>query len=151
MIQLQFGNWVRGAAIQVTTTELLKNFSKAAGFDDVEAHFELSVLYGKGQGVELDLKKELHHLEKAAIGGHPMARYNLACCEEDNGNHDRAMKHYIIAANLGDEDALDAVKHGFAHGYVSKEDFEAALRGHQAAVDATKSAQRDKAHKLLGK
>ena len=28
---------------------------------------------------------------------------------------------------------------------VSKEDFEAALRGHQAAVDATKSQQRDAA------
>jgi hypothetical protein len=37
------------------------------------------------------------------------------------------------------------VKNGFAHGLVSKEDFEAALRGHQAAVDATKSADREEA------
>jgi len=36
---------------------------------------------------------------------------------------------------------------GFMDGVVSKEDFEAALRGHQAAVDATKSEQRDAAYK----
>ena len=55
------------------------------------------------------------------------------------------MKHWIIAAKLGDDDALDNVKLGFMDGYVSKEEFEAALRGHQAAVDATKSEQRDAA------
>jgi hypothetical protein len=31
-------------------------------------------------------------------------------------------------------------------GVVSKEDYAAALRGHQAAVDATKSEQRDAAY-----
>ena len=36
------------------------------------------------------------------------------------------------------------MKAGF-NGLVSKEDYEAALRGHQAAVDATKSEQREKA------
>ncbi len=53
------------------------------------------------------------------------------------------MKHFIIAAKLGSNDALEVVKKYFTHGLASKEDFEAALRGHQAAVDATKSEQRD--------
>ncbi len=47
---------------------------------------------------------------------------------------------------LGLDRALAMAKHGFAAGLVSKEDFEAALRGHQAAVDATKSEQREKAY-----
>ena len=34
-------------------------------------------------------------------------------------------------------------------GIVSKEDYAAALRGHQAAVDATKSTQREKAEKAM--
>jgi TPR repeat protein len=123
-----------------------QNFSKAAELDDIEAHFELSVLYRKEQGVEKDEKKEIYHLEEASIGGHPKARYNLGCHEEDSGQINRAMKHYIIAAKLGLDRALEAVKKGFAHGIVSKEDFEAALRGHQAAVDATKSEQRDAAY-----
>jgi len=34
--------------------------------------------------------------------------------------------------------------------YVNKEDFEAALSGHQAAVDATKSEQREEAYAEYG-
>ena len=60
------------------------------------------------------------------------------------------MQHFIIAANLGLDEALDEVKDGFRCGFVSKEDFEAALRGHQAAVDATKSQQREEACIVLG-
>lgn len=56
------------------------------------------------------------------------------------------MKHFIIAAKLGDDEALDVVKEGFQVELVSEEDYEAALCGHQAAVDATKSQHRDKAY-----
>jgi hypothetical protein len=44
---------------------------------------------------------------------------------------------------------LDAVKKAYQYGDASKEDYEVALRGHQAAVDATKSEERDKAHQIL--
>jgi TPR repeat protein len=121
-------------------------WTKAAALGCIEAHFSLSVMYSKGEGVEKNMKKEVYHLEEAAIGGHPWARINLGRFENKNMRMDRAMKHYIIAAKLGLDDGLEAVKKGFALGVVSKEDFEAALRGHQAAVDATKSEQREKAY-----
>ena len=122
-------------------------FTKAAESGYIIAHFNLSNMYKKGRGVEKDEKKKIYHLEEAAIGGHPKARFNLANHEfRNNGRIDRAIKHWVIAANLGNDGALEAVKIGFAHGDVSKEDFEAALRGHQAAVDATKSEQREKAY-----
>jgi len=57
-------------------------YTKAAKMGDVGAHVLLSFLYHDGKGVEKDEKKELHHLEEAAIAGHPVARYNLACYEE---------------------------------------------------------------------
>jgi TPR repeat protein len=82
--------------------------SKAAELGDVGAHYELSVMYNEEEGVEKDDKKELHHLEQAAIGGHPDARINLGCVEEENGRADRAIKHWIIAATLGSDDSLDA-------------------------------------------
>ena len=63
--------------------------------------------------------------------------------ESGNGLIDRAVKHWIIATNLGYDASLDALKMGYKRGFVSKEDFAAALRGHQAAVDATKSPQRE--------
>jgi TPR repeat protein len=94
--------------------------TKAAELGDIRAHYLLSIMYRQGKGVEKDVKKELHHLEQAAIGGHPVARHNLGYVEEKNGRLDRAVKHYIIAATLGFDDSL-------------------------AAVDATKSPQRDEA------
>ena len=42
------------------------------------SHYELAVMYWEGEGgVEKDMKKGLFHMEKAAIGGHLSARYNL--------------------------------------------------------------------------
>ena len=121
-------------------------YTKAVAVGDIGAHFNLSCLYNEGKGVERDMKKEMYHLEEAAIAGDPSARFNLANLEGRNGRRDRAAKHFIIAAKLGLDVALDKVKQGFQRGVLSKEDFEAALRGHQAAVDATKSEQREEAY-----
>jgi tetratricopeptide (TPR) repeat protein len=126
-------------------------YTKAADLGDIEAHYNLSLMYQKGEGVEKDKKKEMHHLEEAAIGGHPSARYNLGCHEGNAGRIGRSTKHFIIAANLGYDDALEEVKNFFTLELVSKEEYEAALRGHQAAVDATKSHQRDAAEEYYEK
>jgi TPR repeat protein len=107
-------------------------------------------MYHLGEGVEKDEKKTLYHLEEAAIGGHDFARHNLGYLEWKNGRIERAAKHWIIAAKLGYDDSLNALKEGYKKkGYVSKEDFAAALRGYQAAVDATKSPQREEAEIAL--
>ena len=126
-------------------------WTKAASMGGVKAHYQLSCLYQNGRGVEKDEKKELHHLEEAAIGGHHLARYNLGCVEEENGRVDRAAKHYIIAAKLGYDTSLELVKNLYKDGLVSKEDFEAALRGHYAAIEATKSPQREEAAEFYKK
>jgi len=122
-----------------------ENFSKGAELGNAGAHYLLSSLYDKGEGVKKDEKKEVFHLEQAAIGGNPFARNNLAHFETLNGRHDRAVKHCIIAAKLGHDDALESLKNVYGKGHISKEDFAAALRGHQAAVNATKSPAREAA------
>ena len=101
-------------------------------------------MYREGKGVEKDKGKEIHHMEEAAIGGHPTARarYMLACCEHDNGNIGRAVKHWIVAATQGDDYSIKELMEAFKEGHVSKEDLDATLRAHHAAVDATKSQQR---------
>ncbi len=119
-------------------------YKKAADLGHVIAHFGLSLMYLDGKGVAKDEKKGVYHLEQAAIGGHPAARYNLGCLDERDGQLDRAVKHWIIAANLGHDNSLKALKVSYREGLVSKEDFAAVLRAHQAAVDATKSPQREK-------
>ena len=120
-------------------------FTKAAALGDALVHYQLSILYRDGKGVGQDKKRELHHLEQAAIGGNPDARHDLGCTEERRGRMDRAVKHFIIAAKLGYDKSLACVKDLYKAGLVSKDDFAVALRGHQAAVDATKSPQREEA------
>eukprot|EP00986_Skeletonema_menzelii_P013808 scaffold8428_cov151-Skeletonema_menzelii.AAC.6 len=76
-----------------------------------------------GEGVEKDEGKAIHHLEEAAMGGHPRARYdlglgeatiggypearyNLGANEWTNNRNDRAVKHWIIAATLGEDESI---------------------------------------------
>ena len=120
-------------------------WTKAAALGDPFAHHELSILYREGQGVEKDEKRALYHAEQAAIGGHPIARHNVGWTEKERGRMDRAVKHYIIAAKLGNDKSLENLTNGYRAGHVSKEDFTAALRGYQAAIAATKSPQREEA------
>ena len=122
---------------------------KSAGLGEMDAHYRLSVLYHKGHGVEKDIGMEMYHLEEAAIGGHPAARYNLGCHEwKTNDNDERAVKHWIIAAKLGHDDSIKALLGAFRSGMIIKEILAAALRAHQAAVDATKSPQREEAEEV---
>src|SRR6056300_653516 len=106
-------------------------------------------MYRTGQGVEKDTKKQVFHLEEAAIGGHHMARHNLGCEEVDNGRYERARKHFIIAANLGWHDSLSNLKILYAVGHATKGDYADALRAYQAAVDETKSEERERAEKAI--
>ena len=124
-------------------------YTKAAELGDASAHYNLSFMYRLGQGVEKDEKNEVYHLEVAAIGGHVLARKNLGCHEANNGRMERAVKHFTIAASMGDEESMKALWNYHARGLVKKEQLSATLRVHQAAVDAPKSAQREEAEEFL--
>ncbi len=127
-------------------------WTKAAELEDLDAHYELGAIYFEELWVEedeeincpfLNEERSVYHLERAAIGGHAEARHILGCVEEYNGNIDRAVKHYIIAANLGYEDSMKEVWDFFKSECIAKEDLEATLRTHTAAIDAMKSPERD--------
>ena len=53
------------------------------------------------------------------------------------------MKHWIIAANLGDDRSMKELKQGYEEGLVSKDEYTATLHAYQTAVDATKSQKRE--------
>lgn len=118
-------------------------FLRASELGWAAAHYSLGVSYIKGVGIEQDQKKAIHHWQQAAMMGYVSARYILGVREMKNGNLDDAMKHFMIAAKCGDDDSLNLFKPGFLDGYVTKEDFEKTLRGHQASKDETKCDQRD--------
>ena len=116
----------------------IEYWTKAAELGDATGHLKLGTRYNYGKGVEKDEEKAVYHWEEAAIGGHPIARQNL-------GYYERAVKHLIIAANLGYEESMKELWKFYSAGYITKEELESTLRTHNAAIDATKSAQRDAA------
>ena len=122
--------------------------SKAAQLGNVEAQAFLSGMYRFGEGVERDEAKEIHYLEEAAMGGDPESRYNIGAIEWRKGNTDRAVKHYTIAAAQGDDNAIKALMGAFKRGVVEKDVLTISLREHKAAVDATKSPQREQAKNI---
>ena len=127
-------------------TAAFQYLTNAADLGQAEAHYRLSMMYRDGKGVEKDEKRALHHAEKAAIGGDPGARHHLGYIEAENGRMDRAVKHLIIAAKQGNDDSLESIKNLYKTEHVSKGVFATALRGHHAAIAATKSPQREEAY-----
>ena len=95
-------------------------YAKAAELGDVDARDKLACMYGFGEGVEKDKEKYIHHLEEAAIGGHPEARYALGFNEAEKGNLERAVKHWIIGATQGDDQSIKELLNVFKEGYLEK-------------------------------
>jgi len=121
-------------------------WTKAAELGDADAHHRLGDSYFDGEVVEEDFKKAVYHYEKAAVGGHHMARHNLGAIEEEvNNNTERAVKHYIIAAKLGFEKSMKELWGQYSKGNITKEDLDDTLRTHHAAVNEMKSPQRKEA------
>eukprot|EP00956_Cyclotella_meneghiniana_P036872 scaffold131539_cov43-Cyclotella_meneghiniana.AAC.9 len=81
-----------------------------------------SFYFEREEMVEMDEKKAKHHWQIAAIKGNENARFNLGCIEANNGNMDRAMRHFTIGAKCGEDKSLKAVKKGFTLGNVAKDD-----------------------------
>ena len=120
----------------------------AAELGSKDAQYSLGVLYMKGTGVGKDTAKAIRHYEAAAMSGHVSARFNLGCEEHSAGNYDLALQHYLIAAKLGDQDALTNVKGMYMDGLATKADYAEALRGYQGAAKEMRSPDRDEARAL---
>ena len=73
------------------------------------------------------------------------ARFHLGLIEDISGNHEQAMKHWMICAEDGFDPSLKAIRKAYSNGNTTKDMFEKALRVHKDAKDAMKSVQRDAA------
>ena len=123
-------------------------WNRAVELGSVGAHYDLGRAYIYGtEGVDRDLEKALHHWKVAAIRGHEKARYALGLFEE-NYSMKIAMKHYMIVAGSGYDEALKEVGKGYKAGLVTKDDYASTLRSYQTIRDEMKSDQRTKASTL---
>ena len=95
--------------------------------------------------MEIDKKKANHYYKLAAIGGDVYSRYNLGAVEGEDGNMNRALKHYMIAAGGGIDLSLKEIQKLYTNGHAKKDDYATALRAYQVYLVEIKSTQRNEA------
>ena len=123
-------------------------WTETAELGSIEALYNLGDSYFRGEGVQEDKAVAAEFYKKAAMQGHAMSRYSLGCYEGQKGNYDRAVRHMLISAKMGDKDSLEKMKKGFMAGHATKEQYTQALKGYQDAVAEMKSHDRDKVKRL---
>ena len=134
--------------LEKDVTRAVELYERAAELGEKKAHYNLGVLYDEGIEVAKDMAKAFRHYEIAAMCGDSFARHNLGSMETKSGNYDLALQHYMIAANLGQEISLDAVKGFLIAGLATNDDYAGALRGYQNAIEEMSSPERDEAKYL---
>ncbi|KAL7526351.1 hypothetical protein ACHAXR_001446, partial [Thalassiosira sp. AJA248-18] len=127
------------------SNKALELLHQAAKLGCAESHYNLATCYVQGEVVEKDEKKAKYHWERAAMGGCVKSRRNLGVFEAKAGNMNRAMKHFMISAGFGCGKSLKNIRYGFSNGFVTKDEFEKALRAHKESKDEMQSDQRDAA------
>lgn len=64
------------------------------------------------------------------------------------GDHNRAVRHYLISAKMGDKNSVESIKNLFMDRLATMEQYAEALRGYNDAVKEMKSRDRDEAKRL---
>ncbi|EJK75984.1 hypothetical protein THAOC_02275 [Thalassiosira oceanica] len=95
-----------------------------------------------GEGIPQDSAKALRQWERAATQGSVSARHNLGIHDWDQGNYERGVKHFLIAAKMGAKISLDSIKDMFVEGVASKEQYADALKGYQDSMEEMASSER---------
>ena len=126
-------------------TQAFKLFVRAGDLGCTKAYCSVGYAYKNGEGVEIDKKKATHYYKLAAIGGNMPSRHNLGVDDKNTGNMNRALKHYMIAAEGGQPHSLKKIQELYTNGHATKDDYAKALRAYQAYLAEIKSTQRDAA------
>jgi len=137
-----------GLGLQKDARKAVKLWEEAAELGSIQALHSLGNAYEIGEGIQQDMVKAAEFYEKAAMQGWVEARHNLGGCEARNRNDDRAVRHLLISAKMGDKDSVDNTKRAFKAGVATKEQYAEALKGYQDAAEEMKSHDRDEAERV---
>jgi len=131
--------------MQQNRAKALEYWHRSGELGYAGSYHNIGTYYDLGYGVGVDKKKATYYWELAAMLGHVVARHNLGVVEENKGNLDRALKHYMIAVGIGCIESMENIKELFKDGYATEDDYEKALSTYQAYVDGIRSELRDNA------
>ena len=135
----------RGYVKHQNHAKALELWHRAGELGDSSAYYRIACAYSMGRGVDVDMNKAIHYWKLCAMGGSILARHNLGVFEKRDGNHHRALKHWMIAAEGGDHACVKKIQGHYREGHATKGDYQIALRAYQSFVDEIRSNQRDEA------
>ena len=102
MHTLAFGYGLGHYGLPVDQAKSIDLLRQSAGHGYPPAQYKLGNNHLNGDmGFEQNEEEELRYMEKAAEGGHLIARHNIGCAEGSNGNHAAAMRNLRLAASGG--------------------------------------------------
>ena len=128
--------------------QAIKLWTEAAELGSLDAHYHLGTVYYTGNDVEEDQPRGIRHLQQAAMKGDVESRHNLGFVEDENGNHQLAVQHWMISAKMGHDKSLNGIKKMFKGGVATKAQYAEALLGYRDSVEEMKSPQREEAKRL---
>jgi len=131
--------------LRIDIRKAIELWKEAAELGSVKALYNLALSH---EVIQADQAKAIQLYEKAAMEGSTLARHNLGMVAGENGNFVNSYKHLLISANMGLKESVDAIKGLFMRGLATKMQYAEAMRGYQAAVEETKSVDRDDAERL---
>jgi len=134
--------------LQKDTRMAVKLWEEAAEIGSIDALFNLGLAHERGEGVKQDMAEGAEFYKKAAMQGHVKSRNNLGCLEGQQGNFNRAVRHFLISAKMGNKNSLEIIQKIFMAGHATKEQYAQALKGYQEALEEMKSHDRDEAKRL---
>lgn len=120
-------------------------WTMAAELGDADSQYDLGLAYYDGDGVEQDKARGIRYWQQAAMQGQSDARHGLGLAELGRLNHDLAVQHWLISAQMGYEKSLTTIKFLYMNGKATKEQYANALKGYQDAVEEMKSPRRIRA------
>ena len=122
----------------------IKRLTKSAEQGEADAQYELALLYGYGEGVELDYEKAIQWLQKASEQRHAAAQYVLAMYylagEHINQDSEKAIELFRKSAELGDADAQCALASFYNAGEIVEHNTEQAKKWLLKAAEQRKES-----------
>ena len=114
------------------------------------SHNQLGTFHLRGMmGLEQNEEKAFKYFEKAAEGGHIVARHNLGCAIDANGDRLAAMRHWRLAASGGHKKSMGALIFCFEGGLYHHTDLAETAQAFYLARAEMSSKDRDEYIKYL--
>ncbi|EJK71692.1 hypothetical protein THAOC_06840, partial [Thalassiosira oceanica] len=133
---------------QIDMQKAVELWTEAAELGSINALYSLGNSYDLGEGIQQDMAKAVEFYTKAAMKGHVSCRFNLGHIEAEKENNKRAVRHFMISAEMGHEKSVAMIKEMLMRGRATKEQYAEALKGYQDAAKEMKSYDRDEAMRI---